>query len=154
MALIYLAIAESLSKRQVTVESQNATLTVPYGSTSTSTSNASSSNSGLSVSDKIALGTGIGIGVPAVLFGLIGAYYTWKTYRRRHSGASQSVGVSKTIAGSNSVIANGDMKGSANAATTNYENLVHESQGFSDQTPEIGSRPARSWVAELATTAR
>jgi hypothetical protein len=119
--------AESLLKRDITIGSQNATLTVPYGSTSTS--NVPSSNSGLSESDKIALATGIGIGVPAALFGLIGACYTWKAYRRRHARALPSVGVSKTVAGSRDQV-----------------------QGFSDQTPEIDSRPGRSLIAELAIT--
>lgn len=75
-------------------------------------------------------------------------------YRDRQFRATQGTGVSKTVAGSNSVIANGDMRSNANAATVNYENQMQQLRGLSDQTAEIDSRPARSWIAELATNTR
>jgi hypothetical protein len=72
----------------------------------------------------------------------------------RRSGALPSVGVSKTVAGSNSIVVNGDMRSNANVATANHENLVHQLHGFSVQTQEIDSHPAHPWMAELSTTSR
>jgi hypothetical protein len=66
----------------------------------------------------------------------------------------RSAGVSKTVAGSNSIVANGDMRSNANVPNPNYENQVHQLHGFSIPTQEIDSRPAHSWVAELATNTR
>ena len=72
----------------------------------------------------------------------------------RRFGAIPSVGVSKSVAGRNSIVANGDKRSNSNIVTANYESRLHQLHSFSLQTQEIDSRPAHPWTAELATTTR
>lgn len=44
---------------------------------------------GMSSGNKISLGVGLGLGIPALLAAIVGAYYTWKTYRDKKTYRNQ-----------------------------------------------------------------
>lgn len=55
-------------------------------STSKPTPTPTNQSQGLSVSDKITLGTALGIGLPAMVAGIIAAWYTYKAWEKRKKG--------------------------------------------------------------------